>query len=293
MEKRVIFQPGDYVGIVACSNGLKKEQTEEMAHLNECLTRMKLVPVFSRYLYETDTVFSAPGKIRAQELMRLVQDERIKAIFDVSGGDLANQVLEYLDYEKIGQSGKAFFGYSDLTVLLNAVYQKTGMTTYLYQVRNLIKREGEQQQKRFFQTFFEGENTLFEAEWRFVRGDRIEGTVVGGNIRCFLKLAGTPYFPELENKILFLESLGGEEAVMTAFLTQLRQIGAFQKIRGVLLGTFTKMQQSERRPSIEELVAEITGNSGLPIAKTEQIGHGQDSRAFMVGSEVQIMNKNT
>ena len=40
----------------------------------------------------------------------------------------------------------------------------------------------------------------------------MEGIVVGGNIRCLLKLAGTPYWPDMREKILLLESFGGKTA---------------------------------------------------------------------------------
>lgn len=53
---------------------------------------------------------------------------------------------------------------------------------------------------------------------RFVRGNSMSGTVLGGNIRCFMKLNGTPYFPDLTGKILVLESLEGTEGLITSFL---------------------------------------------------------------------------
>ena len=288
MKKRIVFHPGDHVGITVCSNGLKREQKKEIERLRQCLNEMGLIPVFSDLLYETHSVFSGSGKERAQELMHFFEDDKIKAIFDISGGDLANQLLEYLDYEKLKQAGKPFFGYSDLTVLLNGIYAKTGSRTCLYQIRNLIRKDEKEQKQRFKETFFEGGSSLFQSEWKFLQGEEIKGNVAGGNIRCFLKLAGTPYFPDLTDKVLFLESLGGEEAVMTSLLTQLRQLGVFQKVCGILLGTFTKMQQMQREASIEELVEKIIDDPKMPIAKTEQIGHGSDSRCLMIGGHIEV-----
>ena len=62
----------------------------------------------------------------------------------------------------------------------------------------------------------------------------MEGILAGGNLRCFLKLAGTPYFPDLTGKILFLESLGGGPELLASLLSQLGQLGVFQKISGLL-----------------------------------------------------------
>lgn len=292
MEKNIMLRAGDTVGIVACSNGLKKEQEKQVRELARCLEGMGLTPVFSNHIYERYGVFSGTGKERAQDMMGFVEDSKIRAIFDISGGDLANQVLEYLDYDKVKKAGKPFFGYSDLSVLLNGIYQKTGLCTYLYQVRNLVREDQKEQRRQFFETFFEGKDSLYEVKWRWIQGDCMEGTVVGGNIRCLLKLAGTPYFPDCTDKILFLESLGGEEAVMTAFFTQLRQMGVFAKVRGILLGTFTKMQQTERVVSVEELLRRIVRDPALPIAKTEQIGHGADAKCLVLGSN-QKLQKNS
>lgn len=287
-----MFHTGDYVGIVACSNGLRKEKEKEVEQLRRCLSQMGLIPVTSSHIYEKYAIFSGSGKERAQELMQFVRDQKVKAIFDISGGDLANQLLEYLDYEEIRRQEKPFFGYSDLSVLLNGIYHKTGINTYLYQVCNLVREDYEAQRKRFFGTFFERQDSIYEAQWRFLQGEAIEGIVVGGNIRCLLKLAGTPYFPDLTDRVLFLESLGGEEGVMTAFFTQLRQMGVFGKVRGILLGTFTKMQQRERLISIEALLQKIVDDPTLPIAKTEQIGHGADARCLVIGSKIEIHKKN-
>ena len=81
--------------------------------------------------------------------MKFYRDEEIKGIFDVSGGDLANGVLPWLDYETIAKSGKMFWGYSDLTTVVNAITAKTGKPSVLYQIRNLIYQDGEEQKCRF------------------------------------------------------------------------------------------------------------------------------------------------
>ena len=116
----------------------------------------------------------------------------------------------------------------------------------------------------------------------------MKGVVVGGNIRCFLKLAGTRYFPDLQDKILFLESFGGEVPQMATYLAQLKQIGAFKKVSGVLLGTFTAMEQKHCSPDIITLVKEICGPE-MPVAKTAEVGHGDDSKAIVIGREFELV----
>ena len=94
--------------------------------------------------------------------------------------------------------------------------------------------------------------------------------------------------PDFTDKVLFLESMGGEASLISSFLNQLKQIGAFDKIQGLILGTFSKMQESNISPTIEELVVKIVNNPNLPIAKTEEIGHGSNSKCIVIGKSITL-----
>ena len=130
----------------------------------------------------------------------------------------------------------------------------------------------------------EAEEDLFQISYQFVQGEAMQGIVIGGNIRCFLKLAGTEYMPDFSGKILLLESFSGTVAKMETYLCQLQQLGAFEKVAGILLGTFTEMEEKQCNPTIEILVKRIVGET-LPIAVTREIGHGMDAKAIEIGKE--------
>lgn len=85
---------------------------------------------------------------------------------------------------------------------------------------------------------------------------KLHGIVVGGNIRCFLKLAGTEYTPDLTDKILLLENYSETAARMETYLCQLEQL--------------------DRRYAGED----------MPIAVTKQIGHGTDAKGIWIGKAV-------
>lgn len=278
----------DKVAIVGCSNAQLKTARPKIDKLVEVLESIGLQPICSEYIYEKYSVFSGTGKERADALMKFYLDDSIKAIFDISGGNVANEVLEYLDFEIIKKNPKPFFGYSDLTTVINAIYSKTEIPSFLYQIRNLIYDHGEEQIENFRKTILEDKNDLLNINYRFLQGNSISGTVVGGNIRCFLKLAGTPYMPSFKDKVLFLESLGGEVPLMTTYLNQLKQMGAFNEVKGIILGTFTEMEEKQAKPTIEQLVLDIVNNKEIPIAKTEDIGHGSNSKAIVIGGEIKL-----
>ncbi len=283
---------GEKIGIVCCSNGQKKSNIEKIKALADILSDMGLQPVFSDYIYEKEGVCCGTPEERAEAVMTFYKEDTIKGIFDISGGDAANGILPYLDYDVIAKSKKMFWGYSDLTTVLNAIYAKTGSESVLYQIKNLIYKNSVQQKKDFENTVLQNEPDLFHIDYYFIQGKEMQGIVVGGNIRCFLKLAGTEYMPNLDNKILLLESFGGMSAKIETYLHQLKQIGAFDKITGILLGTFTEMETEQCIPTAEMLVKKLTGEQ-MPIAVTRNIGHGTDSKAMVIGRELYLIEKNT
>lgn len=267
------------VGIVACSNGLSTSSKVYVENLTRILNELSLEPVFSEYIFAENSVFQGSGIERANALMNFYSDNEISAIFDISGGDIANETLFYLDFNTIKNSHKQFWGYSDLTTIINAIYTKTGKSSVLYQVKKLA--ENDARIADFRETFTNDRNDLFDFPYYFVNGGSMSGIMIGGNIRCLLKLAGTEYFPNLNEKILFLESLGGGVLQMVTFLSQLKMLGAFDKVSGIMLGTFTKLEETSGAESIISLVKQFAGN--IPIAKTQYVGHGSDSYAVEIG----------
>lgn len=317
---------GSKVGIVCCSNGQPIKNKIMVERLVETLKSMKLTPVLSPYIYEENNSFVGRGKERAEVLMSFYKDKEIQAIFDISGGDLANEVLTFLDFSVIQNNQKLFFGYSDLTTIINAIYAKTGAPSVLYQVRNLVYEYGERQVEEFVSTFLNNDadkcvednlileqtkkiekekdsllmkkeknrttmiqnvtqKPLLNFQYKFIQGESLQGVVVGGNIRCLLKLAGTPFWPDMQDKVLLLEARGGMVLQMVTFLNQLKQMGVFEQVKGILLGTFTKMEEGNAVSSMTELVKEYVPGE-MPIVKTSEIGHGTDSKAIVIGEEI-------
>lgn len=271
--------------LVACSDPMLLYQRDDIERLKMLLEKEELEVVASPYLFERFENLSEKDK--ADNLMGYFRDSEMNFIFDVSGGDIANSVLQQLDYDAICVSKATFYGYSDLTTILNAIYTMTGRETVNFQIRNLIYDHGEEAQSYFKGNILAGNVTEGDLEYRFLRGDIMSGRVLGGNIRCFLKLAGTPFWPDLNGAVLLLEACSGGVMKMTTYLHQLKQMGVFDKINGILLGTFSEMEDKQFRPTMEELVQAIVP-SMLPIATTRYIGHGTNARAVVIGREYEL-----
>ena len=278
-----MLKKGDYIGISACSDSRKEFKRKNINELYSVLKNIGLNVITSKYIYANDGTFSISIQEKADALMELYTDNRIKAIFDISGGDMCNELLDKLDYNIIKENNKPFFGYSDLTAIINAIYAKTKNVSYLYQIKNIVSEYSEEQQKSFIDTIILNKNSLLNFDYRFIQGESMSGIVIGGNIRCLLKLAGTEYMPDFSEKILFLESLGGGVERAAACLSQLRQLGVFKRIKGIILGQFTYMTENNCKPLIEEIVLREIEGENIPIARTYQIGHSKDSKSIKIG----------
>ena len=283
-----MLNKNDKIALVVCSNGKNIEDKDRLEKLESILVEMGLVPVFTKYIYKDKFGRGAKARVRVEELMTFYQNKEIKAIFDISGGDIANEVLDYLDFDVIKRNYKPFFGYSDLTTILNALVRQTNEVNYLYQILNII--ENEEIRDSFENTFMKNEQILLDVKWRFLQGNSVGGEVIGGNIRCFLKLAGTRYFPEVENKVLFIEGLGTSMEGLVTHLAQLKQIGIFDKISGLLIGTFTKIEKETSVEELFEFVKEYIPEH-LPVVKTSEVGHAKDSKVLKIGGMINIKNE--
>lgn len=275
---------GDKIGIISCSNGLSIKNKKLIDELQLNLKSLDIEMVEGDTLYAKEyNLFSGTGEEKARALEKLFLDKDIKMIFDISGGDLANEVLDFLDFNLIKENPKPFFGYSDLTVLLNAIYSQCHITTYNYQLRNLIGKFKEEQMKNFKASFIEGKEDIFNLDYEWINGSYLEGIVVGGNIRCLLKLAGTKYMPDFKDKILFLESFSGNSAKMVTYITQYKNLGVFNEVKGIILGEFTEMERENLKPDIVEILKRVIGEINIPILKTRDLGHGADAKCIPIG----------
>lgn len=275
---------GDKIGVISCSNGLNIKHKNIIDELKLNLKSLDIDMVEGDTLYAKEyNLFSGTGEEKARALEKLFLDKDIKMIFDISGGDLANEALDFLDFNLIKENPKPFFGYSDLTVLLNAIYSQCHIATYNYQLRNLIGKFKEEQMQNFKASFIEGKEDIFNLDYKWINGSHLEGRVVGGNIRCLLKLAGTKYMPDFKDKILFLESFSGNLAKMVTYITQYKNLGVFNEVKGIILGEFTEMEREDLKPDIVEILKRVIGEINIPILKTRDLGHGADAKCIPIG----------
>ena len=190
---------------------------------------------------------------RLTDLHALFANREVRALWAARGGSGTAQLLPYIDYALVAQNPKVVIGYSDLTSLLLALHQKTGLVTFHgpvgssgftpFTVAHLdaILVEG---RAPYLMTTAEEHMKRAAAEPNFVqrvlRGGRAEGRLVGGNLSVLASLIGTPYLPDPRQSLLFLEEISEAPYRVERMLTQLAQSGALDRATGAMLGVFVK-----------------------------------------------------
>ncbi|WP_195851169.1 LD-carboxypeptidase [Aerococcus tenax] len=281
------------IALVALSNGLSHSQKDSLVDLITLLENLSI-----KVHYQADALFSdskigaVNAKRRAEIVNQYFKNPAIAYIFDLSGGDIANETICYLDYNAIKESSCKLFGYSDLTTVINAIYSQTGKSSVLFQVRSLVDKSSNMQFEAFTSLLKDTEAKLLVDKYiqensEFIQGRSLNSLVLGGNIRCFLKLAGTPYWPDLKGKILFLESFSGLEGRIRTYLAQLQQLAVFEEISGLILGSFTEFDSKIGRDYLLDIVRDYV-NPELPLVSTESIGHQKDSLPLIIGQELSL-----
>ncbi|MGY3724784.1 Muramoyltetrapeptide carboxypeptidase LdcA (peptidoglycan recycling) [Granulicatella balaenopterae] len=247
--------------LVGMSNGKPLNQKRRV---NQVVRELKAIDIFSEVIVDASvyinvrTGVTLEAEERANVLMDYLVDPSVGAIFDVSGGDMANTIVPYLDIKKIQKSKVHFFGYSDVSVLLNILTTKTDCTVWNFPVMTLAGPYHELQTERL----------------RDVLQGNYQGPVIlGGNIRCTLKLAGTPYWPDLVNQTLLIEAFSGSYEKVMSMLCQYEMIGAFKEASMVLVGRFTELEKANRKELIMEHLQRLANEYHFTVQETYQIGH--------------------
>jgi muramoyltetrapeptide carboxypeptidase len=283
--------PGDTVGVVAPSDPVLPQQENNLQMGVQYLQDMGFQVKCGAHIHANTLGYAATPGEKADDINHMFADPKVKAIICAQGGDTANAPLNLINWEVVQRNPKIFLGLSDITVLLNAIYHRTRLITFhgndiLWGFgNNLVEYE----RSEFIRTLIDAEIGPIPPHGRrtTIRGGQGSGKLLGGNLHCLLKLAGTPYWPDFTGAILFLEAYEiSASACHTAFL-QLQHMGVFDQIHGAVVGYIYSMQHNnEPRPHMEDVLLEVTRDNHFPILKMNDFGHVCPNTVLPVGGEV-------
>lgn len=287
------LSPGDCIGVIAPSDPVSPEFTRRLQEGQSVLESLGFRVKFGKFIRENSLGYSATPEEKAHDIHAVFSDDEIKAVICAQGGDTANAPLHLLDWDLIQANPKIFLGLSDITVLLNAIHHQTGLVTFhgsdlLWSFGNELP---DYERQEFLRVLVRGEVGPIppNRERRTIRPGKAGGKLTGGNLRCLLKLAGTTFWPDFNGAVLFLEAYQITPKACHAAFSQLKQIGVFTQITGVVLGYIDSMQaEPTPRPHMEDVLLEITAEYRFPILKINDFGHNCPNTILPVGAEAEL-----
>lgn len=283
---------GDTVGLVNPASFLDPEDVDiarkELAQLG---LNVKLAAhVRDRYGY-----LGGRDADRAADINSMFADSSVRALIAMRGGWGSSRILQKLDYDLIRRQPKIIMGYSDITALVLAIYARSGVVTFHGPV-------GTSDWNRFTldwvrRILFSGEAVTLRNPWydphyrvETLTAGRARGRLVGGNLSVLAGMVGSPYLPEWQGTILFVEEIGEEVYRVDRMLTQLKLAGILDRISGFIFGQCRDCdpEEPDKSLSFRQMLSEHIKPLGIPAWYGSMIGHMRDKFTVPVGAEVEI-----
>lgn len=296
------LKSGDVVGVISPSTPVVSKK--DLARGLKTLESLGFKPKLGPKALEVHANYQAgPREDRLHDLHSMFLDDEVKGIFCTGGGYASIQLLPDIDWDMIQKNPKVFVGYSDITTLLTAMHEKTGLVTFHGPLIQGLEKEtkgGKFTAKNFKTILTKGEtgNLSGYTEWKVLKPGRAEGTLIGGNLNVTLSLMGTPYEPKWDGKILFWEEVGETIEGLDNYLWRLRVAKAFKKIEGMVVGKITDLNPIEdeaekwanidKPPTIEEVILKATEGYNFPILYGVDFGHDVPSLTIPVGATAKL-----
>ena len=295
------LQPGDTIGLVAPASATF--QRVELDIARESLEGLGLKVKVGAHIMDRHGSLGGQDKDRAADINRFFADSSVKAVFPTRGGWGTSRLLPLLDYDTIRRNPKILMGYSDITALLNGIHARTGLITF--HGPNAGGRWDEYSVGLVKRVLFDGEAVTFDNpkttndknvltqvdnRIRTIRPGKATGRLLGGNLTVLTAILGSPYVPNFDGAILFLEDVGEDWYRVDRMMTSLKLAGILGKVRGVIFGTCSECGPGEGFASFtpEEIFADHLAPLGVPCWQGAMIGHAQPQWTLPVGATVTI-----
>jgi muramoyltetrapeptide carboxypeptidase len=292
---------GDTIGLIEPASAT--DDAFDITLAEEAMTALGLKPKRAPHLLGRSGYFSGADKDRAADVNAMFADDEVRAIFAVRGGWGCARILPYLDYDLIRAHPKLLIGYSDITALHMAIAARAGFTTIHGPVA--VSAWGKASVASLKQVAFDGalatyqnpialDDRLAQKKWRTqtITGGTARGRLLGGNLTVLSALTGTPYLPNFDGAILFLEDIDEAEYRIDRMLTQLGQAGILKGLAGVIFGQCTDCKAREGNSyggfTLSDVLRQHLGTLGIPAFQGAFIGHMPDQFSIPIGIKAEM-----
>jgi len=300
------LQPKDEIRIIAPSQSWAAKYAADYKRAQACLEAAGFVVSLSKNIQKQAVLQAATAAERAADVTAAYADPRVKAIIALRGGWLTNEILPFIDWQVVAANPKPLIGFSDITVLLNAVIAKTGQMGYLGPTLGAFAdpRFGQKMLGDLL-AVLSGEPVQLvpsaywglpkqkvrrkAAAWKTLQPGTARGRLVGGNAGTFFLGQGTEYLAPFDQDYILAIEDDDEAGEYTAreFSRRLESIlqlpGARQHLKGMLIGRFLPNSKVTDADLAAIIAAKQLGD--IPVLIGMDFGHSLPNATLPLGGQ--------
>jgi len=294
--------PQDTVGLVAPAFLFDPdlyERGKEAFEQEFKLKSLSLADASARHHY-----FAGDDKRRAAELIYWLTNPDAKGVIAIRGGYGLSRIYPTVIAalkKKRGLKPKVVLGYSDLTILLNGLYQDLGWVTFHGPTitgrpfREPLSLEIETLRTSLFST--EPLGKITHNKMRVMQPGKAEGVLVGGCLSLVTASLGTSYEIDTKGKVLFLEDVDERPFRIDRMLTQLIHAGKLDHVKAIVFGEMFHCEPYPKERDPEQTTAEgairlalgdFVKKKKIPVLLDFPAGHGSPQATFPIGVRVRV-----
>jgi muramoyltetrapeptide carboxypeptidase len=236
--------------------------------------------------------FGASDEARVAQLQAAAADPEIDIVLALRGGYGLSRLLPLLDISLLASSGKQFVGHSDFTVLHMALLAHSQVVSF---AGPMVCDDFSREELSDFtmQHFWD---CLSQAAYNVtaeVSGNpeiSVSGKLWGGNLSMICHLLGTPYFPQMEHGILFVEDINEHPYRVERLLLQLQHAGVLEKQQALVLGDFSgyRLTPYDNGYDFDSMLTYLRQRLSIPVVTGLPFGHIRDKVTLAVGAHAEL-----
>lgn len=230
--------------------------------------------------------------------MECIDDPNVDAVVCARGGYGVMRILPLLDFTAIRQAGKVIMGFSDITALLVAVNQMSGLVTFHGPVASSTFDPFTIRSLESVVLRSEIPEPFRDQRLTTIQPGIAQGRLTGGNLAMVVSTLGTRYEIDTRDAILFLEEINEEPYRVDRMLTQLWLAGKLQTCKAIAFGNFRNCESkgiSITGPSftLQQVFHERIAPLGIPAVYGLPFGHVKSKLTLPLGirAELDATNK--
>lgn len=234
--------------------------------------------------------FGGTKEQRIADLQAALDDTEVKAILCSRGGYGVAQIIDKLDFKKFSANHKWLIGFSDITILHNAIANLGIASIHGIMAKHLTELPTDCEQLQLLKNILFGELPHYQLPAHTLnRKGRADGKLIGGNLSVLVGMIGTPFDLPYDGNILFLEDIAEKPYHIDRMMQHLRLSGALSKIAGLIVGQFSDCDEDPlMKQTIAEIIFEAVKEYNYPVCFNFPAGHVDYNLPLVMGTEVEM-----